>query len=113
VITGVFTLAVDRQVFLFIYKVLAVVFRHFEIRQQLDGVGGTGFFAKAAEDAAGKVDAEERRIPSAVRAFCGLQRDAVNRTGGCAEVTSYATFPAVRVTGQRDAPAPAGRQGGF
>ena len=84
---------------LFIDHVLPVVFAHLEIRRELNGVGRAGFFAKSAQDAAGKIDAEKFGIPAAVWVFAFLQGDTIYRANNRTKITGYAAFFAVRVAG--------------
>ena len=109
IITRIFTLPADEQVFFFIDQVLTAVFSHLAIRRELNGVSRTGLFAEAAEDAPGEVDAEEFRIASSVFIFSCLEGDAVNRACRSAEVAGDTTFIAVRVSGQ-DNPSPPPRR---
>lgn len=49
IITMVFTFTAYKKMFLFIYKVLPVIFSHFKIGDQLYGIGRAGLFAITAE----------------------------------------------------------------
>src|SRR3546814_6023102 len=79
----------------------------------LNGIGRTGFFAKTAVNAAGEIDSEKFRIAPAVFVFSGLQGNAIDRTGGGTEVTSYTAFTHVWVTGEYDPAPPSCLQGCF
>jgi hypothetical protein len=48
VISRIFPLSADQQMFLFINQVLAVIFGHLKTRDQLYSIGGTGLFTKSA-----------------------------------------------------------------
>jgi len=102
VVVRVFAGPADQQIFFLVHQILAAVFPHFEIRRQLDGGSGAGFFAQAAEDAAGEVDAKELGIPAAIVAFGFLQRDATDRAGHGAQVARHAALVTVRIPGQYD-----------
>src|SRR5262245_16517536 len=52
IIARVFARTVDEKILLLVDHVLAVVFAHFQIRCELDGVRGAGLLAIAAKDAA-------------------------------------------------------------
>ncbi len=80
VIARILAGAIDQQVLLFINQILPVKLPHLEIRSELNGVGGAGFFAETAKDAARKVNAEEFRKAPAVFVLGGLERDAIDRT---------------------------------
>ena len=45
IISRIFSLAVDQQIFFFKHQVLPFVFAHFKIRDQLNGISWTGIFA--------------------------------------------------------------------
>ena len=110
IITRIFPLSADEQVLFFIDQVPAAVFSHLAVRRELNGVGRTGLLTEAAEDAPGKVDAEEFRIASSVLIFSSLKGDAVNRAYCRAEVAGHTTLFVVGVAGQDNAPPPPGRQ---
>ncbi len=109
VVVRVFAGAAYQQIFLLVHQILAAILPHLEIRRQLDGGGGAGLLAQAAEDAAGEVDAKELRIPAAIFPLGFLQRDAADRARHCAQVARHAALVAVRIAGQHDAAAIAGR----
>src|SRR5690606_35913 len=92
IISVVFPFAVDQQILLFINQVLAVVFSHFVVRDQLDCVGGAGLLAISTINASGKIYAEERGIASPVLVFCGLQGNAIDRAGSSAKVAGHTSF---------------------
>jgi hypothetical protein len=113
VVIGILSRAVDHQVGFLVHQILPFVLAHLGIRRQLNRIGGARLFAIATENAAGKIDAEEFRIPSAMLVLRCLERDAVHRTGHGAEITRDAAFSPVRVTGEDNtAPIP-GREVGF
>src|SRR5580704_11738436 len=68
-----------------------------------DGVGGAGFYAVTAKNAAGIIDVVSFRIALACRntigggIFRGFDVDAIRRTGCGAEKTAYALFVTVLV----------------
>src|SRR5690606_32286772 len=78
-------------------------------RCQLDRVRRARLFAPTAEDAAREVDAKELRVASTAVIFGGLQRDAVCRACGRAQIAADATLTPVWVATQDDATAPAWR----
>src|SRR3546814_24749 len=113
IVAVVFSFTVDEQVFFFVNQILTIVFGHFIIGNELNGIGRTGFFAKTAVNAAGEIDSEKFRIAPAVFVFSGLQGNAIDRTGGGTEVTSYTAFTHVWVTGEYDPAPPSCWQGCF
>lgn len=76
-------------------------------------VGRAGFLAESAHDAAGKIDAEEFRVPASVFILGLLQGDAIHRTGHGAQIAGDAALLAIRITGQDDAAAPARKREWF
>ncbi len=108
VVVRVLAGAAYQQIFLLVHQVLSAVLAHLEIRRQLDGGGGAGLFAQAAEDAAGEVDAKELRVPATIFPLGFLQRDAADRAGHRTQVAGHAALVAVRIAGQHDAAAIAG-----
>jgi hypothetical protein len=96
--------------FLFVNQILAIVFAHFSIRDQLNGVSRAGFFAKAAEDASRKIDPEKFGITPAVFVFGSLKRNAVHRAGSGAKITGHAPFVHIRIPGQHNPSPVTGRQ---
>src|SRR3546814_9838781 len=66
IVAVVFSFTVDEQVFFFVNQILTIVFGHFIIGNELNGIGRTGFFAKTAVNAAGEIDSEKFRIAPAV-----------------------------------------------
>src|SRR5580658_1791924 len=69
-----------------------------------DGVGGAGFYAVSAKNAARVIDVVDLRIALARRntigggIFSGFDVNAIRRAGCGAEKTAYALFVAVLVT---------------
>ena len=80
IVVVIFANAIYQQVLFLVDEVMPVVFGHFKIACQLNGIGGTRLFKKKKKNAAGKVDTEEFRIPPTIIPFCLLQRYATNRT---------------------------------
>ena len=74
-----------------------MVFAHFKIGNELDGVGGTGVFTKTAKDAAGEIDPEELGVAAAVFIFCGLEGYAIDGADSGAEITAYTALFSFRV----------------
>src|SRR5215471_10301144 len=68
-----------------------------------DGVGGAGFDAKSAKDAAVVIDVINLGVALAaadskrIGVFGGFDVDAIGRAGGCAQETGDALFQAVLV----------------
>src|SRR5690625_685795 len=99
----------NQQIIFFVHHVLAIVLAHFEIRCQLDRVGGAGVLAEATIDAAREVDAKSLRVPAAGFVLGLDYADAVDRAGHRAKITGHAAFGAIRIPGQHDATAIARR----
>src|SRR5271165_6239156 len=97
VIARVLARPVDKQVLFLVHQVLAVKLAHFEVRRQLDSVSGTGFFAVTTEYAAREIDTEELRITPPVFILVGLERDAIDGTGGRAEIARDTALAAVGI----------------
>jgi len=100
VIIRVLAATVDQEVFLLINKVHDIPLANLVFRGHLDRHCGTGFGAKPAKNAAGKIDAEPFGIAATVRLLRRLHGYAIHRTGAGAEVTGYAALLPVRVPGQ-------------
>src|SRR6185437_10072340 len=113
VVAGVLAHPVNQQVLLFVDHVVTPVLAHLGVGRELDGVGGAGILAEAAEDAAGKIDAKPLRIAAAAGVFGGLQGDAIDGASGGTEVTGDAALAAVGIAGEDDAPAIAGGEVGL
>ena len=110
VVTGILAGPVDQQVFLLVNQILTIVFAHFKIGRELDRVGRTRFFAVAAKDASGEIDAEEFGITAPVFIFRRLQRDAIHRASDAHRVAGNASLAAIRIARENDPPPVAWRQ---
>ena len=99
----------DKEILLLVDQVPARVFALFEIRNQLNRIGRTGFFAHATIDAARKVNPEEFRVTAIMSLWTirSLKRDAINRASRRTEVARDAAFLSIRISGQDDSPTPA------
>src|SRR5688500_1602762 len=109
IVAMVLTLSINKEIGLFIYQILSVEFGHLKVGDQLYRVSGTRFFTIAAEDTAGEIDAEEFRIPSSVLVFRRLQRYAIDRAGGRAQLASHTSLTHIRISCQHNPPSPPGR----
>ena len=76
----------------------------------MNGVGGAGFLAVAAENTTGKVDAKELRVTPPVLILRRLEGDAANRARDGAKVTANAALATIRITGQDDSATVPGKQ---
>ncbi len=92
-----------------VHQVLAFKFRHFKVGGELNSRGGAGLFTHTAENTAGKIDAEEFRVPAAVVPFGFLQGNTAHWAGYRTEVTGHTALFAVRVAGKHYAAAVARR----
>src|SRR6185437_12103686 len=110
VVIRVFAGSADQQIFFFVNQVLPLVLAHFKVGCELDGVSRAGVLAVAAEDAAGKVDAEELRVAPAGGVLRGLQRDAIHRAGDSAQITGDAALASLGIAGKDNTSAPAWRK---
>lgn len=108
IIVVILTGPADEEVFFLIDQIPARIFTLFEIWNQLDRIGRTGFLAHATVNAARKVDSEELRITALVSLWIvrSLKRDAIDGTGCRAEVTSHTPLFSVRISGEDDASTP-------
>ena len=105
IVLPVLAAVVDQQVVFFRYKIQDIDLAEGEVGRQLQGKGGAGFLAKAAENTAGEVDAKPGRITPAVFPFRRFHGDAADGTDRRTEVAGHAAFVAVRVAREND-PAP-------
>jgi hypothetical protein len=93
-----------QELFLTIDEGIDVVGSKFDAVAVSDRVGGTGFYAVTAENAARIIDVVDLRIAFARGnaigggIFSGFDVDTVRRTGCGAQKTTYALFVAVFVT---------------
>ena len=101
----------DKEILLLVDQVPARVFTLFEVRNQLDRIGRTGFLAHATIDAARKVNPEEFRIAAIVGLWTvrSLKRDTIDRASRRAEVTGDAALFSIRIPGENDSSTPTWR----
>ena len=109
IIVRILSWSADKQVLFFVNQIFPLVLTHLEIGRELDGIGRACFFTISAEDAPGKIDAEELGITSSVLVLRSLKRDAVNGTRHGAEIARNTALLAVRVAGKDNPAAPPGR----
>src|SRR5207302_10333158 len=99
VVIGIFSGTVNHQVRFLVYEIVSFVLAHLEIRRELYRVCGARFFAIATKDTAGKIDAEELGISSAMLVLRCLERDAIHRASHGAEIAGYAAFSTIGISG--------------
>jgi hypothetical protein len=113
IVIGIFSRSVHQQVSLLVHEILPIVFTHFEIRGELNGVGRTRFLTETAEDTSREIDSEKIRKASPVLILSGLQRDAIYRADNCTKIASNAALTAIRIARQYDSTAIPGGQIGL
>ena len=92
------------------YELNPMIFAHFEIGSQLDGIRGARLLTEAAKDTAREIDAEEFRVAPASGVFRCLEGDAVHRTNHCTEIAPDTSLTPIWIARKDDAAAVPGGQ---